>query len=154
MSQKESSTARRCARANCVREAALEMSFRCKRCEEKNLRCFVDTATSRCTRCIAVHAECSLFVSKEEWDKIAREKREKRLQIAKLKAQLAASKVKLLEVKSREQEYASRDIAVLRVQDQAQESESLSATTPPSIVCASANLGWSQANNLLDLSLD
>ena len=79
MSQKESLTARRCARANCVREAALEMSFRCKRCEEKNLRCFVDTATSRCTRCIAVHAECSLFVSKEEWDKIAREKREKRL---------------------------------------------------------------------------
>ena len=88
-----------------------------------------------------MHAECSLFVSKEEWDKIAREKREKRLQIAKLKAQLAASKVKLLEVKSREQEYASRNIAVLRVQDQAQESESLSATTPPSIVCASADLG-------------
>jgi hypothetical protein len=42
------------------------MSFRCKRCEEKNLRCFVDTATGRCAGCIAVHAECSLFVSKEE----------------------------------------------------------------------------------------
>ena len=91
------------------------MSFRYKRCEEKNLQCFVNTATSQCARYIAVHAECSLFVSKEEWDKIAREKREKRLQIAKLKAQLAASKVKLLEVKSREQEYASRNIAVLRV---------------------------------------
>ena len=62
-----------------------------------------------------MHAECSLFVSEEEWDKITQEKREKRLQIAKLKAQLAASKVELLKVKSREQEYASRNIAVLRV---------------------------------------
>ena len=45
-------------------------------------------------------------------------------------------------------------MAVLRVQDQAQELGSSSATTPPSIVCASADLGWSQANNLLDLSPD
>ena len=45
-------------------------------------------------------------------------------------------------------------MAVLRVQDQAQESESSSATTPLSIACASANPGWIQANNLLDLLPD
>ncbi|EMD86141.1 hypothetical protein COCHEDRAFT_1023927 [Bipolaris maydis C5] len=38
-------------------------SYRCSRCEEKNLRCFVDTATGCCAGCISVKAECSLFVA-------------------------------------------------------------------------------------------
>jgi hypothetical protein len=62
------------------------MAFCCKRCEEKNLRCFVDTATGRCAGCISVKAECSLFVSEEEWEKVQQEKREKRLKVARLKA--------------------------------------------------------------------
>ena len=51
------------------------MTFRCKRYEEKNLCCFVDTATSRCASCISVKAECSLFVSEEEWEKVEADKR-------------------------------------------------------------------------------
>ena len=65
------------------------MTFCYKRCKEKNLRCFVDTATGRCAGCISVKAECSLFVSEKEWEKVQREKREKRLKVARLKAQLA-----------------------------------------------------------------
>ena len=44
------------------------MNFRCKRCEEKKLRCFVKTSSGRCAGCILVGAECSLFVSEEEWE--------------------------------------------------------------------------------------
>jgi hypothetical protein len=65
-SRPQSSTSERRARADRVKEQGLEMTFRCKRCEEKNLRCFVDTATGRCAGCISVKAECSLFVSEEE----------------------------------------------------------------------------------------
>jgi hypothetical protein len=63
---KQTSTEERRARSAQIREKGLEMSFRCSRCEEKNFRCFVDTATSRCASYIAVKAECSLFVSKED----------------------------------------------------------------------------------------
>ena len=73
-SRPQSSTLKRRARADRVKEQGLEMAFRCKRCEEKNLRCFVDTATGRCAGCILVKAECSLFVSEEEWEKVQREK--------------------------------------------------------------------------------
>ena len=65
------------------------MTFWCKRCEEKNLCCFVDTATGRCAGCISVAAKCSLFVFEEEWEKVQREKRQKQIEIARLKAQLA-----------------------------------------------------------------
>ncbi|OAG13738.1 hypothetical protein CC77DRAFT_950161, partial [Alternaria alternata] len=61
-----SSTLKRRACANRVKEQGLEIAFCCKRCKEKNLRYFVDTATSRCASCILVKAKCSLFVSKEE----------------------------------------------------------------------------------------
>jgi hypothetical protein len=37
--------------------------------------CFVDTATGRCAGCISVKAECSLFVSEEEWEQVEAEKR-------------------------------------------------------------------------------
>ena len=66
----QNSTAKRRARADRVKEQNLEMPFRCKRCEEKNLRCFVDTVSSRCAGCISVSATCSLFVTKEEWEKV------------------------------------------------------------------------------------
>jgi hypothetical protein len=65
-SRPQSLTLKRRARANCVKEQGLEIAFCCKRCEEKNLRCFVDTATGRCASCILVKAKCSLFISKEE----------------------------------------------------------------------------------------
>ena len=62
----QNSTAERRARAARVEQESLEMDFRCKRCEEKNLRCFVKTTSSRCASCISVAAKCSLFVSKQE----------------------------------------------------------------------------------------
>ena len=65
------------------------MTFRCKRCEKKNLRCFVDTASRQCAGCIAVKAKCSLFVTKEEWEKVEAEKRQKRINIARLRSQRA-----------------------------------------------------------------
>ncbi|KAF1833405.1 hypothetical protein BDW02DRAFT_570075 [Decorospora gaudefroyi] len=88
-------------RAQRVREAALEMPFRCKRCDEKNLRCFVDTATGRCAGCISVHAECSLFVPEAEWEKVEEEKRAKRLALSRAKAEAARLRVELLEVEDR-----------------------------------------------------
>ena len=97
------------------------MTFCCKRCKEKNLRCFVDTATGRCAGCISVKAECSLFVSEEEWEKVQREKREKRLKVARLKAQLAQSELELLEAEAQEQSFADRDLAILNLQDRAKE---------------------------------
>jgi transcription initiation factor TFIIIB Brf1 subunit/transcription initiation factor TFIIB len=97
------------------------MTFRCKRCEEKNLRCFVDTATGRCAGCILVKAKYSLFVSEEEWEKVQQEKREKRLEVARLKAQLAQSELKLLEAEAQEQSFANRDLAILNLQDRAKE---------------------------------
>ncbi|EMD84688.1 hypothetical protein COCHEDRAFT_1021066 [Bipolaris maydis C5] len=111
------------------------MTFRCKRCEEKNLRCFVDTATGRCAGCISVAAACSLFVSEEEWEKVHAEKRKKRLEIARAEERqaLAAAEAsraaaetsrlrrELLETEAREQEFADRDLAILNLQDRAKE---------------------------------
>ena len=71
----ENSTQQRQARADRIRLQGNEMTFRCKRCEEKGLRCFVDTATGRCAGCISVKAECSLFVTEEEWEKVEADKR-------------------------------------------------------------------------------
>ena len=42
------------------------MTFCYKRCKEKNLYCFVDTATRRYASCISIAAAYSLFMSKEE----------------------------------------------------------------------------------------
>ena len=46
------------------------MTFYYKRCEEKNLYYFMDTATGRCAGCISVTAACSLFVSEDKWEKV------------------------------------------------------------------------------------
>lgn len=78
-----------------------------------DFRVFVDTTTGRCAGCIAVKADCSLFVSEEDWEKAQTEKQAKRLEVARLKAQLAQRELELLEAEAREREYANRDHAVL-----------------------------------------
>lgn len=162
----QTSTSERRARADRVREQGLEMTFRCKRCEEKNLRCFVDTATGRCAGCISVKAECSLFVSEEEWEKVEAEKRQKRLEIARSealldaqRAQLSQQKLELLEIEAKERSYADRDHAILNLQDRAQE-EAEGSSAPgtdlpiePPLLEPSADLGWLQAD-VFDPSFD
>ena len=98
------------------------MAFRCKRCEKKNLRCFVDTVSKQCAGCIAVKAECSLFVTEEEWEKVEAEKRQKRLELAyaeERQSQAAADTARLrrelLEVEARERAFADRDHAILNL---------------------------------------
>ncbi|KAL6172798.1 hypothetical protein ACJQWK_01945 [Exserohilum turcicum] len=154
-------TSERRARADRVKEQGNEMTFRCKRCEEKNLRCFVDTATSRCAGCISVAAACSLFISEEEWEKVQAKKRAKRLEVARLKAQLAQSELELLEAEAREQEFADRDLAVLNLQDRAKEQaegSSAPGTDLPVVATSlsgpTADPGWLQADSFDLLSLD
>jgi len=164
----QSSTAERRARATRVQEKGLEMTFRCKRCEEKNLRCFVDTATGRCAGCISVKAECSLFVSEEEWEKVQAEKRKKKLEIARLKAkraqldaQLSQQELELLEVEAQEHSYADRDLAILNLQDRANEQAEGNPApgtdflpSEPSLPRLSTDLGWLQADASFDPSFD
>ncbi|KAI1675980.1 Chromo domain containing protein [Pyrenophora tritici-repentis] len=157
----QKSNEERYSRADRVIERGNEMtSYRCSRCEEKNLRCFVDTATGRCAGCISVKAECSLFVSEEEWEQVQQEREQKELEVARLKAQraqldaqLSQQEVALLEVKSRERSFARRDLAVLSFQDRAKEkAEGSSApgtdpsSTGPSLSGPSTDPGWLQAD--------
>ena len=137
--RKVSSTVERRARADRVRSYGTEMVFRCKRCEEKELRCFVDTATGRCAGCIAVHAECSLFVSEEEWEKVETEKRETRLALLRVEAEGARLRLELANIESREQEFARRDLSVLKVYDQGKELEGPSTIASSSAVPTFAN---------------
>ena len=51
------------------------MTFYYKRYEKYNLRYFVDTAFGQCASYIAIKAKYSLFVTKEEWEKIEAKKR-------------------------------------------------------------------------------
>ena len=150
----QDSTSERRARADRVKEQGNEMTFRCKRCEEKNLRCFVDTATGRCAGCISVAAACSLFVSEEEWEKVQAEKRAKRLEVARLKAQLAQSELELLEAEAREQKFADRDLAILNLQDRAKEQAEGSSAPGTDFPSAgfllsgfSTDPGWLQAES-------
>jgi len=156
----ETLTVQRRNRASRVEEEGLEMSFRCRRCEEKSLRCFVKTTTSRCAGCISVSAKCSLFVSEEEWKSVQRAREEEELAVARLKAELASREVALLEVKKRERSYAHRDLAILAVQDRAQEQSGEGAASSadplaaePSLPGPSANLSYLQANSFDFLSL-
>jgi hypothetical protein len=68
-----------------------------------------------------VKADCSLFVSDEEWERVQSEKREKHLEIARLEARLAQSKVELLEAEARERSFARRDLAVLKELERARD---------------------------------
>ncbi|KAF2830276.1 hypothetical protein CC86DRAFT_283786, partial [Ophiobolus disseminans] len=150
--RKESSTAERRNRAMIVQQKGLEMSFRCQRCE--NVRPSSSTSSGRCAGCIAVKAECSLFVSEEDWERVAAEKQEKRLVLARLEAvsaQAAAATVQarleLAEVEHREMEFARRDLKVLDVQDQASEASG-SSTLPTTFETPLADPSYSQAPNL------
>ena len=104
----QKSNEERYSRADRVVEQGNEMTvYRCSRCEEKNLRCFVDTATRRYASCISIKAKCSLFVSKKEWETVQQEREQKELEVARLKAQraqldaqLSQQELALLEVKS------------------------------------------------------
>jgi hypothetical protein len=78
----QSLTEQKRARAACVAQEGLEMDFRCKRCEEKKLCCFVETTSGRCASCISVGAECSLFVSEQEWEEVQAERERKELEVA------------------------------------------------------------------------
>ena len=109
------------ARAKKVEYAGLEMVTKCDYCKEKGLRCFLDEATGQCAGCIAVEAECSIFVSDEEWEKVEQKKRRKRLEIAHLKARLAQSNVELLEAEIQEQSYAHHDLVVAKELDKVKE---------------------------------
>jgi len=124
----QTSTEQKRTRAARVEQEGLEMNFRCKRCEEKKLRCFVETSSGRCAGCISVGAECSLFVSEEEWEKVQSERERKELEVAQAEERQAlaaaeASRLRreLLEVKSRERAFARRDLAIIAVQDRAKE---------------------------------
>jgi len=103
------------------------MDFRCERCEKENLRCFVDTRTGHCAGCIAAHAECTLFVPEAEWEKVQAEREQEELEVARLEAEhsqvaarLAAQRLRLLEVKSKERSFARRDLVLLDAQEKAQ----------------------------------
>ena len=76
------------------------MLFYYKRCKEKDMQCFINTATSCCARCIIVHAEYSLFISKDNQEISKQETYKKCLKVTKLEALLAVSKVKLLKAKN------------------------------------------------------
>ena len=147
--------------ADRVQQQGNEMPFRCKRCEEKDLCCFVDTATRRCAGCISVKAECSLFVSEEEWERVQQEREQKELEVARAEEAAARLRRELLEVKSRERSYARRDLALLEFQDRAKEkAEGSSApgtdlpAVEPSLSGPSADLGGLQADSFDSFSLD
>lgn len=95
------------------------MDFRCKRCKQEELRCFVEMNSGRCASCICTTAECSLLTSEQDWERVERERREIELQIARLKLRLAQSKVALLELKDRERSYTCQDLAFSDLQDRA-----------------------------------
>ncbi|KAL6161079.1 hypothetical protein ACJBU6_00212 [Exserohilum turcicum] len=122
------STDQKRARAARAEQEGVEMDFRYKRCEEKNLRCFVETSSSRCARCISVSAKCSLFVSEKEWEEIQAKQERKELEVAQAEerqAQAAAEtsrlRRELLEVKNKKRAFARRDLAIIAVQDRAKE---------------------------------
>ncbi|EMD93752.1 hypothetical protein COCHEDRAFT_1095699 [Bipolaris maydis C5] len=164
----QTSTEQKRARAARAEEEGLEMDFRCKRCEEKKLRCFVETSSGRCAGCISVGAECSLFVSEKEWEEVQAEQERKELEVAQAEERQAlaaaeASRLRreLLEVKNRKRAFARRDLAIIAVQDRAKEqAEGSSApggtglpVVEPPLSEPSADLGGLQAD-FFDPSFD
>ncbi|KAI1676381.1 GAL4 domain containing protein [Pyrenophora tritici-repentis] len=165
----QTSTEQKRTRAARVEEEGLEMDFRCKRCEEKKLRCFVETSTGRCAGCISVGAECSLFVSEREWEEVQAECERKELELAQAEERQALAAAEssrlrreLLEVKSKKRIFARRDLAIIAVQDRAKEqAEGSSApggtgfpVVEPSLSGPSADLGGLQADSFDPLSFD
>ena len=99
-------------------------------------------------------AECSLFVPKEEWERIEKEKEAKRLVLLRAEEAAAASQLEvtrarreLAEAESCERQFARRDLALLKAQDQAQKGESSSTVAGPHVFDPWADPGWLQAND-------
>ncbi|EMD84810.1 hypothetical protein COCHEDRAFT_1024722 [Bipolaris maydis C5] len=164
----QTSTEQKRARASRAEEEGVEMDFRCKRCEEKKIRCFVETSSGRCAGCISVGAECSLFVSEKEWEEVQAECERIELELAQAEerqALAAAESSRLrrefLEVKNRKRAFARRDLAIIAVQDRAKEqaegSSAPGGTGPPVVEPPLseplADSGWLQADPL-DSSFD
>ena len=93
-------TAKRRAHATRVKQEFLEIGFYYKRYKKKNLQYFIEITIGRCASYILVTAKCSLFISKEEQEKVQRKRYKKELEVTKLKARLTQSEVKLLQVKN------------------------------------------------------
>ena len=157
----QTSTEQKRTRAARVEQEGVEMDFRCKRCEEKKLRCFVETSSGRCAGCISVGAECSLFVSEKEWEEVQAECERKELELAQAEERQALAAAEssrlrreLLEVKNKKRGFARRDLAIIAVQDRAKEqAEGSSApggtglpVVEPSLSGPSADLGGLQAD--------
>ncbi|EOA82232.1 uncharacterized protein SETTUDRAFT_23475 [Exserohilum turcica Et28A] len=157
----QTSTEQKRTRAARVEQEGVEMDFRCKRCEEKKLRCFVETSSGRCAGCISVGAECSLFVSEKEWEEVQAECERKELELAQAEERQALAAAEssrlrreLLEVKNKKRGFARRDLAIIAVQDRAKEqAEGSSApggtslpVVEPSLSESSADLGGLQAD--------
>ena len=118
----QTSTEQKRTRAARVEQEGVEMDFRCKRCEEKKLRCFVETSSGRCARCISVSAEYSLFVSEKEWEEVQAECERKELELAQAEERQALAAAEssrlrreLLEVKNKKRGFARRDLAIIAV---------------------------------------
>jgi hypothetical protein len=126
------------------------MTSGCARCQKKKLRCFVDAATGQCAACIQVHAECDLFVPEEEWERVQREKREKRLALLRVEAEAARLRVELAEAEGRERAFADRDYRVQSAIDSAQEVAKPEGTepivSPGPLQPEPSDLGWLQAD--------
>lgn len=160
-SRKKTTTEERYERLRRVELSGREMPFRCERCEKNNLRCFVDTVSGRCAGCISARCDCELFVPEEEWEKVEQEKRDKELALLRLEeesarvgTEVARARRELAEIRNRELAFARRDRKLLGASERAQSSESGSTVAASSSAGSTADLGWSQANNLLDPSLD
>jgi hypothetical protein len=100
-------------------------------------------------------------VTEEEWEKVEAEKRQKRLELARVEEQAARLRREILEVEAREREFADRDHAILSLQDRAKEqAEGNSApgtdllATEPLLPGLSTDLGWLQADASFDPSFD
>ncbi|CAA9965768.1 hypothetical protein PtrM4_091280 [Pyrenophora tritici-repentis] len=153
-SRKKTTTEERYERLRRVELSGREMPFRCERCEKNNLRCFVDTVSGRCAGCISARCDCELFVPEEEWEKVEQEKRDKELALLRLEEEVARARRELAEIRNRELAFARRDRKLLDASERAQSSESGSTVAASSSIGSTADPGWSQANNLLDPSLD
>ena len=132
------------------------MAHGCRRCQEKKLRCFVDAVSGQCASCIAVHADCSLFVLEEEWESVQSEKEVKRLELLRARERQAAAaqesarlERELAEVEAKERSFATRDQHVLAVMGVSQEgvsggTESIVSPEPPLSEPLPTDLGWLQ----------
>lgn len=102
-----------------MEDHCLEVVTKCDRCKEKGFRCFVIEASGQCISCVVVDADCTVFVSEEQWEEIQRKKKEQQLVVARLRALLAHKKQELLKTCMEERSYADHDLIILDELDRA-----------------------------------